>query len=171
MTKITALPKIFNTETAFEEFTGDIKYEAEIDWNEVNTRIRTTIAESGTSVKDVAALVGLDIGAMDYMEKYNKLPKLKTAIIVAAYLGIPASWVLTGKGESPIIASSNKFKDSTAGAVVQGASAGTLIINNGNDGFSPQKRELIRIFDSLSIRDQTRLLNVAYEIEDGEWTA
>lgn len=163
----------FNAEFS-DLFKDTEEYEKTVDWDAVSVRLRTYINENEIGFHDVAAVVGLDLGAMDYMEKYKKLPKLKTVITVSAFLGISAAWVLTGKGEKPITfranegngaVHANNFRDSSDSTFLQGNTAGSIMINTAQQ-MSEQKKELLRIFGRLSIREQTKLLHLAYEIED-----
>lgn len=156
-----------NDEIKFENMcTISSKFEESIDWQAVKDRFRMAILDTGVDTKDILEFVGLDFTAEDYMQQRDKLPKLKTALAVASFMGIPAEWTLTGKGERPRGRQANSFRDAVDSAVVQGNSANTLIVHNGGHQMSEQKKELNRIFDVLSIRDQTRLLHLAYEIEE-----
>lgn len=154
----------------FGDFLATSYKEDQIDWRAVNKRIRQAILDAGIEFRDVAAFVGLDMSDNDYMEKYKKLPKIRTATAVAAFIGVPASWILTGKGEPPQrkkeTESTNGFRDSADSTVVQGTNSGTMIINNMAAPMSEQKKELMRIFDAISIKHQTKLLHFAYSLED-----
>lgn len=57
------------------------------------------------------------------------------------------------------------IKHSSNSIIIQGNKAPTMIVL-GNS--SPQKQELIRIFDKLSLREQTKLLNFAYNLEEAQ---
>lgn len=151
-----------------ELFIGTTK-EENVDWPAVHDRIMEAMSAAGLSCKDICDFVGVDCAADDALEQLGKLPRVKTLMSLSAYLGVPASWLLSGKGRSPSGTPAlpgmgiNETADST---VVQGNSAGTLIINNGAVQMSEQKRELLRIFDSLPIRKQTKLLSFAYDVAD-----
>lgn len=56
-------------------------------------------------------------------------------------------------------------------AVVQGNNARTLIVRNGKEpevSLSAPESELLRVFHSLSVKGQTKLLTYAYELENEE---
>lgn len=160
----------------FGDFLETSYKEDQIDWRAVNKRIRQAILDAGIEFRDVAAFVGLDMSDNDYMAKYKKLPKLRTATAVAAFIGVPASWILTGKGTPPQkvenqvtekgLAATNGFERSSDSTVMQGTNSGTMIINNMSAPMSEQKQELLRIFDTIGIRYQTKLLHFAYSLED-----
>lgn len=144
----------------------------EIDWCRVDRRIRSVIWEMGVDFNDVLKFLGID-GEGDSVAAQKELPKMQTAIEVSTYLGIPALWVLTGKGPKPqtrkqpgTTLGRNGFRDTSDSTVVQGTNSGTMIINNMSTPMSEQKKELIRIFDAISIKHQTKLLHFAYALED-----
>lgn len=141
--------------------------EEKIDWQDVRLRIRQAAVDRGIEFRLILDFLGLNVLQDDYLERKEKLPKVKTAVAVAAFMGVSASWILTGeepreRGSTRI---SQSISDTTDSTVVQGNTAGTIVIN-GPEPLSGQKKELMRIFDALSIRNQTRLLNFAYEVED-----
>lgn len=148
------------------------KYAEHIDWVEVDIRIRDFMVDARVNCSDVVSIFGIAMEDDDYMEKINSLPKLQATIAVSMFLGIPAAWVLTGKGEKPqanknTINNGSRFHDALKSTVVQGNTAETLIVHsNAEAHFSDLKKELVRIFDRLTIREQTRLLSVAYDIEE-----
>lgn len=159
----------------FGEIAESVIDENSIDWRAVNERIKTAMWSAGINTEDVCELFGLDISADNYAEQRQRLPKIKTAVTVAAYIGAPASWILTGKGKAPFTDSkksefltAQKVSKTAESTVIQGTTAGTIIVNGNQPPMSEQKRELNRIFDYLSIRAQTKLLYLAYQLEDEE---
>ena len=155
-------------DVAFGELHTD-PADACIDWNAVYRRIRETAVELGVDPLDIAAFLGLDPKSADYQAKYNAMPKMQTALQVATFLGVPAAWIIAGKGQPKhraIHAIRQGISDTAESTVLQGNTAGTLIINQGQPQMSEQKKELIRIFDALPIRMQTRLLAYAYDMEE-----
>ena len=147
--------------------------EEEIDWKAVNKRVYTAISSAGLEPKDISDFLGLDTETDTFWRDVRKLPKVKTAVTVANFLGVPAAWLISGKGSPPAIARKdpNSFavqgiNETTESTIIQGNSASTVTINNGVPQMSEQKRELMRIFDILPLRKQTRLLHLAYEMEE-----
>lgn len=64
---------------------------------------------------------------------------------------------------------SNNSSNITNSAVVQGNNATTLIVENGNihkKEISEQAVELLRIFESLNVKEQTELLSFAFNLEE-----
>ena len=155
-------------DVAFGELHSDPP-DAHINWDSVYRRIRETAMELGVDLHDIAEFLGLDPRKDDYAEKYNAMPRMQTAVQVAAFLGVPAAWIIAGKGNPKhrvVHAIRQGISDTTESTVLQGNTAGTLIINQGQQQMSDQKKELIRIFDALPIRKQTRLLAYAYDMEE-----
>ena len=56
-------------------------------------------------------------------------------------------------------------KHSANSIVIQGNKAPTIVMLSCS---SPQKDELMRIFDKLSLRQQMKLLNYAYDLEEAQ---
>lgn len=146
-------------------------YEKDIDWQAVKRRIMAAADHQNVSMRDVDALVGLDANDPDYYEKYHKLPKLKTAVIVSAFLGVPASWVLSGKGDphgGDWRRDSNQHVTEARGsAVINGGNAGIVTIYKNSSLEGEHQKELLRVYNSLSLRRQIALLQFAYSLEDG----
>lgn len=142
--------------------------ESKVDWIAVRDRIRRCIFDMKIPFWEVAEFLGLDFNSENYIVEYSKLPKMKTAIAVATYLGVPASWLLTGKMPEKKNAARQIVSDTVDSTVVQGNSARTMIINNQAALMPDHKRELMRVFDTLSIRGQIKLIHYAYDVEDEE---
>lgn len=136
--------------------------EANIIWEDVYQRIRETSALLGVDLHTIAELLGLDPRSEDYRKQRNKLPKMLTVMQVSSILGVPASWLLYGIGKPPQLS----ISDTVDSTVLQGNTAGTLIVNSGTPQLSEHKRELMRIFDALPLRKQIKLLSEAYALED-----
>ena len=144
--------------------------EEEIDWLAVNERIGDALRGANVPIQDLCVFLGVDPAAGDVMDQIARLPRLKSAISVSAFLGVPVAWLLTGKGNDPFAQAApaaQMVSDTHSSTVVQGNSAGTMIIQ-GSAPMSEQKRELLRIFDGLPLRRQIELLAMAYKFEDGQ---
>lgn len=145
--------------------------EDKIDWDSVRKRIRTAAFERDIAYEEIAEFLGLDVSAPDFLESSRQLPKLKTAVAVSAFLGVSASWLLTGKGkdqssrEIAPTSARTSVSDTVESTVVQGNNSGTMIINNAAP-MSEHKRELLRLFDGMSVKNQTRLLHFAYDLDE-----
>lgn len=101
-------------------------------------------------------------------ENNTQEPLVSTVSAVAAFFGVSPLWLL-GESEDRSCTASN-IQNS---AVVQGNHATTLIVRNGKDSettLSEQEAELLRIYQSLSVKGQTKLLSYAFglETEEGE---
>jgi hypothetical protein len=55
-------------------------------------------------------------------------------------------------------------------AFVQGTNSGTLIVRNGGEGhvLSNEAEELLRIYETLSVRRRMELLNKAFALDEEE---
>jgi hypothetical protein len=87
--------------------------------------------------------------------------------LMAAALGVSPEYLVCWTDDPTIV--KNSASNIHNSAVVQGNSATTLIVKNGRAierELSDEEIELLRILDVLSVRDRTRLLAFAYELEE-----
>lgn len=99
-------------------------------------------------------------------ENGTQEPKLSTVSSLAAFFGVQPMYLLGDSDERECTASNIQNS-----AVVQGNNATTLIVRNGKDSettLSEQETELLRIYQSLSVKGQTKLLTYAFGLESEE---
>lgn len=99
-------------------------------------------------------------------ENNTQEPMLSTVASIADFFGVSSLWLL-GETDDRSCSAAN-IQNS---AVVQGNNATTLIVRNGKEGENPlsdMETELLRIFQSLSVKGQTQLLTRAFELESEE---
>ncbi|MBT9685183.1 helix-turn-helix transcriptional regulator [Pseudoflavonifractor sp. MCC625] len=152
---------------------GLIFVEESCDWEAVYERVNRIIVESGLTRHRVARMLGLNPESPTWVRDKAALPPLETTYTVAALLGVPVIWLLTGDGPAPQIGRpqcnmrrgvSASSSDVSESSVVQGNS-GTVVINNIVASSDIQK-ELFRVYSLLPLRDQVELLTYAYRLED-----
>ena len=148
------------------ECSDELSCNCNIDWTAVDARIRAELRERGMTYEDICDCLGIDTKG-NVFEQRKKLPKMKTAMRVATYLGVPAAWVLYGDKAQMRLDFAQRISGTKDSTVVQGNRADTLIINgNALDHVSAQKKELDRLWAGFSVKKQTKLLSIAYEMED-----
>lgn len=142
------------------------------DVSEFGRRLRLLRTERGLSMDtfcqqyNAAKGQHLSKGTVSRWENATQEPMVSTVASVASFFGVSPVWML-GESDDRLCAASN-IQNS---AVVQGNNATTLIVRNGKDGevpLSEQEAELLRVFQSLSVKGQTRLLSFAFELEKEE---
>ena len=140
-----------------------------IDWDAVRQRVFDAAATRGVEATDLSALFGLNYRSNSFGADVERLPKMTATLIIAAYLGVPAAWLLTGKGGGFCNGEeiSLAVSDTTDSTVVQGNRAGTMIIYNNAPPDTTHKHDLNRVFDSLSVREQVKVLDFALNLKRG----
>jgi transcriptional regulator with XRE-family HTH domain len=96
-------------------------------------------------------------------ENGTQEPMLTTVASFAEFFGVSPAYLI---GESNEMNAASNISNS---AVVQGNHATTLIVKNGGihaRELSDRAVELLRIFELLDVKRQTRLLTMAFELEE-----
>lgn len=142
------------------------------DTSEFGKRLRSLRVERGYSMDtfceryNEATKQKLSKSTVSRWENNTQEPMLSTVASIADFFGVTSLWLL-GETDDRSYSATN-IQNS---AVVQGNNATTLIVRNGKEGeipLSDMETELLHIFQSLSVRGQTRLLTRAFELESEE---
>lgn len=141
------------------------------DMAEFGARLRQLRMERGLSMDafceryNAACHQHLSKSTVSRWENNTQEPMVSTISSVAGFFGVSPVWLM-GKSEDRGCSASN-IQNS---AVVQGNNAATLIVKNGAAAasLSDQEAELLRVFQSLSVKGQTRLLSFAFQLESEE---
>ena len=99
-------------------------------------------------------------------EKGQQEPMLSTIAAIASFLGVSPMYLM-GDSDDRTFSASNIHNS----AVVQGNTATTLIVRNGNSKereLSEDEAELLRIFSKLNSRHRHELMQLAFELEEKE---
>lgn len=136
--------------------------------NEINQRVRDTL--DGKGLTDAALCKNIKVAKStfsNWMTKDRSIPAEKI-VPICEFLGVSLDYLLKGQeAENLHIAASNIHNS----AIVQGNHATTLIVRNGKTEermLADQEVELLRIYNSVSVKNRISLLSFAYEIEEGE---
>ena len=142
------------------------------DTSEFGKRLRSLRVERGYSMDtfceryNEATKQKLSKSTVSRWENNTQEPMLSTVASIADFFGVTSLWLL-GETDDRSYSATN-IQNS---AVVQGNNATTLIVRNGKEGEMPlsdMENELLRIFQSLSVRGRTQLLTRAFELESEE---
>ncbi len=131
----------------------------------VGERIRREREYLGISQTNLAKKVGVSKQTL-YKYETNVITNIPSNIIenIATVLNISPCILMGWTIDYGAIKSTI-----TNSAVVQGNNASTLIVKNGivhEHEISDQAVELIRIFELLNVKEQTKLLSFAFELEE-----
>lgn len=99
-------------------------------------RIIEVIDKKGFNQKDVCDQTGISQSTLSGWKKFYRNVPTDKVIAIADYLNVSLTYLLTGKGSIEV------------------------------KHLSDQEEELLRIFNSLSMKDKTALLSRAYELEE-----
>ena len=113
-------------------------------------------------------LTDLKLSKSSFIDWQNRgtIPGGETLVKIADYLNCSVDYLL-GRTDNPIkTVSSNDFSNSTiTNSTVGTNSAKITVQNNQKNELSEQSAELLKIFENLNIREQTKLLSFAFELE------
>lgn len=104
--------------------------------------------------------------------KNGASPNSNIVIALAIRLNVSTDYLLLGKDNL----SSNNISNSTVGAVGNNSS-GTITINNNSasenkelhiseQAMSENAKELLKVFENLPTKEQVKLLNIVYDLEE-----
>ena len=138
--------------------------------NSFGERLRDVRKERGYSMDQLCeqfnktqSAIKLNKSTVSRYENGTQEPMLSTVAALANFFGVTPMYLM-GDSNSKNGSISNIHNSS----VVQGNNANTLIIKHGDTrdrGLSDQALELLRVFESLGIREQTELLSFAFQLE------
>ena len=139
--------------------------------SKINDRISYILIKTGKDRDDLEKFLSLDPNYLPYEQP----GRTYTSIIkdCADYLGVSVHWLISGEGEPfPVkdqpqaVASIDNAGNIDGSALLQGNTAGSIVINTGGEKLSNLERELLRLFRGFSIKQQISLLNFGYQIEN-----
>lgn len=141
------------------------------DLSEFGVRLRQLRVERGFSMDTFCERYNAEKGqrlsksTVSRWENNVQEPMVSTIASIASFFGVSPLWLM-GQSDDRQCSAAN-IQNS---AVVQGNNAATLIVRNGGGAasISEQEAELLRVFQSLSVKGQTRLLTFAFQLESEE---
>ena len=117
----------------------------------------------GLHQKDVAKSVGISIATYQRYEYAERLPNLKIIIALANFFSVSTDYLLC-LSDNP-----QRQANISNSTIVQHNNLKQSNINIKNEqNLNPQAKELINIFENLDLRNQTKLLSYAFELENKE---
>jgi len=133
----------------------------------INDRIKAMRIQNGFTLREVAERIGVKEATMQRYESGN-IKNIKHEVIckLADIFGCDPSYLMGWSTESNLNNTSI-----TNSAVAHGNNTTALILKSNRfceREISEQAMELLRIFESLAVKEQTELLALAYQLEDKE---
>lgn len=129
----------------------------------INERLFALLSERRVSQKQFATSVGINPRNVSSWQTRGTDPPANVICKIAEFFGVSVEWLLSGE-EHPH--SSYVNNGSVSGNL--GPHTGTIIVRNGGERvLSEECSELVRVYESLDVRQRIQLLKCAFEIADG----
>lgn len=125
--------------------------------------VKELCRERQTNITQVAKDIGMSTAAPASWKK-GSIPKGETLQKIADYFSVSVDYLLRDESTLPNV--SNNISNS---AVIQGNTTGNVNISNGipiSESMNEQEQELLRIFRGLTFRSKTKLMSLAFQVED-----
>ena len=131
-------------------------------------RLRKIRRDNDITQNNLAEYLGIKGAAVaKYENQEEAYPNIRTLIKIADYFNVSIDWLLTGRNVTSVIKNSinsSSVHNSIVQSNIQGDNGGVFM---GKDmSLSPQAKELLRIYEVLGVKEQTRLMSFAYELEE-----
>lgn len=131
-------------------------------------RISKLAKERGINISTIEKNIGLSNGIIGKWRKQS--PSCDKLKLVADYLNVSIDYLLTGEEYSE----TTTISSSTVGAVGKHSKGTVTIMKNEEEqsntqqkqGISDITKEIIRISESLPMREQIKLMNLIYDFEE-----
>ena len=128
----------------------------------INERMFALLSERRVSQKQFASSVGINPRNVSSWQTRGTDPPANVICKIAEFFGVSVEWLLSGE-EHPHSSYNN---GSVSGNL--GPHTGTIIVRNGGERvLSEECSELVRVYESLDVRQRIQLLKCAFEIADG----
>lgn len=129
----------------------------------INGRVFQLLADQKRKQKELADFIGVNERNISTWKDRGTDPPAKLIFKIAEFFGVSVEWVLTGEEH---LHTSFVNNGSVSGNL--GQHYGTLIVRNGGERvLSDECAELVRIYESLGIKQRISLLNAAFDLEEG----
>lgn len=129
----------------------------------INGRVFQLLVDQNRKQRELADFIGVSERNIATWKSRGTDPPAKLVFKIAEFFGVSVEWILTGEEH---LHTSFVNNGSVAGNL--GQHYGTLIVRNGGERvLSDECAELVRIYESLGIKQRISLLNAAFELEAG----
>lgn len=129
----------------------------------INARLFMLLADTHRTQKDLADFIGINERNVASWKQRGSDPPAKLIPKISEFFSVSMEWLLTGEERSH-----DSFVNNGSVSGNLGPHTGTIIVRNGGEKFlSEECAELVRVYESLDVRQRIRLLKSAFEIADG----
>ena len=129
----------------------------------INERVFRLLDESHRTQKEFSTFIGAGERGVGNWRTRGSDPHAKLIPKIAEFFSVSMEWLLTGE-EHP----RDSFVNNGSVSGNLGPHTGTIIVRNGGEKLlSEECAELVRVYESLDVRQRIQLLKAAFEIADG----
>lgn len=133
----------------------------------INERVFKLLFESRRTQKDLADFCGVNERNVGSWKSRGSDPPAKLICKIAEFFGVSVVWLLTGEDRDQ-----TSFVNNGSVSGNLGPNSGSVYVMNGGERvLSAECAELVRVYESLDIRDRIRLLDAAFKIADDSSSA
>ena len=134
----------------------------------ISQRLFALLDDNKKSQKELAIALGISDRNISAWKARGSDPPANLIPAIADFFGVSVEYLFTGVEKN----SAHTYHNSVSGGTVmqmQGeCNSGTLMVNGDKQiQLSAETLELIRVFDSLNVRNRLKILTFAYEVEEG----
>ncbi len=135
---------------------------------EINERIFFLLEQEGKKASALAAYLNIKPSSITSWKNEGSYPSSKYIQKISEFLNVSVNYLITGEEDSKY-ANENILNSAIVHGNNSKAINGDNFEINKNTGINPlseQQKELIRIYNSLSVRKQIELMSLAYKMEE-----
>ena len=128
----------------------------------INERVFRLLYESHRTQKELADFCGIHDRNIGSWKARGSDPPARLVCKIAEFFGVSVVWLLTGEDREQVPIVNN---GSVSGNL--GPNSGSVYVANGRGHvLSEECEELVKVYESLGVRDRIRLLDSAFKIAD-----
>lgn len=128
----------------------------------INERVFQLLFESHHTQKELADFCGVNERNVGSWKLRGSDPPAKLICKIAEFFSVSVVWLLTGEDHDLTSFVNNGLVSGNLGP-----NSGTVYVMNGGERvLSAECAELVRVYESLAVRDRIRLLDSAFQIAD-----
>lgn len=128
----------------------------------IYTRIKKLSTDNNLNLAELERITNLSNGTINRWK--NSVPRVDGLNEVAKYFNVSLDYLVNGEDKF-----NSKFNNISNSSIVQNNNATTLIVKNGETvtrELTEQEIELLKIYNSLDLRQQTIFLSKVFQLED-----
>lgn len=127
----------------------------------ISQRIFSILKEKQKKQKELAEYAGISETAVSDWKKKGTNPSADKISVIADFLEVSTDYLLTGKEKNH-----NNITNSMIGAMGDNSTGTVHIQKNDNSQKDELTEEILRILNSLPLKERSKLLTIIYDFEE-----